>query len=172
MLGPAFEEVVNGFCQPEKNYRGVQVSVQDVLRMIEAFLKVGRHSEARDCFSKCPNYVQKSLLMSLKLLLPMNLKVSMLLLLQLRHHGMLTSINIVPLNDAEKKESPKDLAQNFTCAMFETPQAVLRAHVKARAIDLQLQKKVVLGRVRPFGNSYILMQLEEQLSTCPCKENT
>ncbi|KAF9592540.1 hypothetical protein IFM89_015234, partial [Coptis chinensis] len=27
--------------------------------------------------------------------------------------------NIVPLNDVEKKESPKDLAQNFTYAMFK-----------------------------------------------------
>ncbi|KAF9600667.1 hypothetical protein IFM89_011250 [Coptis chinensis] len=33
-------------------------STSVVLRMIEAFLKVGRHSEARDCFSKCPSYVR------------------------------------------------------------------------------------------------------------------
>ncbi|KAF9609738.1 hypothetical protein IFM89_018186 [Coptis chinensis] len=94
-------------------------STSVVLRMIEAFLKVGRHSEARDCFSKCP-VMLKSRPMSLKLFVAHELKVSMLPLLQLRHHGMLTSINIVPLNDAEKKESPKDLAQNFTCDV-ETP---------------------------------------------------
>ncbi|KAF9594327.1 hypothetical protein IFM89_030456 [Coptis chinensis] len=42
-------------------------STSVVLRMIEAFLKVGRHSKARDCFSKCPSYVREYLMMCLKL---------------------------------------------------------------------------------------------------------
>ncbi|KAF9591078.1 hypothetical protein IFM89_001422 [Coptis chinensis] len=46
--GLAFEEVVNGFFQQRKTIEAYKF----------LFKMVGRHSEAHDCFSKCPSYVR------------------------------------------------------------------------------------------------------------------
>ncbi|KAF9599355.1 hypothetical protein IFM89_036812 [Coptis chinensis] len=54
----------------------------------------------------------------------------------------LETMNIVPLNDAEKKESPEDLAQNFTCAMFETPQAVLKGARHMAAVEISCEPRI------------------------------
>ncbi|KAF9589107.1 hypothetical protein IFM89_019157 [Coptis chinensis] len=54
----------------------------------------------------------------------------------------LETMNIVPLNNAEKKESPKDLAQNFTCAMFETPQAMLKGARHMAAVEISCEPHI------------------------------
>ncbi|KAJ8759840.1 hypothetical protein K2173_009941 [Erythroxylum novogranatense] len=56
--------------------------------------------------------------------------------------GKQLSIEILGVDTTDAKEAPEDLASDFTCAMFETPQAVLKGARHMAAVEISCEPRV------------------------------